>query len=115
MAIEFILNGENLPYKAVLQDIADMLNVKRPSIKVSPFIREVAWRVVWLASKITGKTPFINKQTARSSARSFFYKNEKSLSVGSFSYTPIKQTIAETGEQFLQAARENYRPEILPF
>ena len=111
----YILNGENLSFKKVLFEIANTLNVRKPFIEVTPLIREVAWRVSWLLSKITGKAPFITKQTARYSARSFFYENDKSLTAFPFTYTPIQQTIKESGEQFLICAENDLSPAILPF
>ena len=111
----FIVNGENLPFKTVLFDIAEVLGVKKPSVEVNPFIREAAWRATWFLSKLTGKQPFITKQTARASARTFFYDNQKSLKeFPGFSYTPIQQTIAETGQQFLDSAATGFRPAVLP-
>ncbi len=97
----YILSGENLPFKWVFDEIAKALGVRAPYIAVNPFIRETAWRATWLLSKITGKAPFITKETARSSARTFFYDNQKSLAAFPFTYTPIRQTIQETGAQFL--------------
>ena len=111
----FILNGENLPFKEVLFEMANSMKAKTPYIEVNPFIREAAWRASWMFSKLTGKTPFITKQTARTSARSFFYENEKSLSAFPFSYTPIRQTIHETGKQFLDSIENDFRPAVLPF
>ena len=110
----FILNGENLPFKSVLFEIASVLGVKKPSIKVTPFIREVAWRLAWLGAKLIGQAPFVTKQTARASSRTFYYKNEKSLTVFPFSYTPIKQTIKESGAQFLQSVQDGFQPRVLP-
>ncbi|MCB0519295.1 MAG: NAD-dependent epimerase/dehydratase family protein [Lewinellaceae bacterium] len=112
----FILNGENLSFKKVLYDIAQTLQVKAPGTEVSPFIREVAWRATWLLSKLTGKPPFITKQTARASARTFIYDNQKSLrAFPSFTYTPIQRTIEETGRQFLENAQKGFQPAMLPF
>lgn len=114
-AERFILNGENLPFRTVFNEMAKTLNVKPPSIEVTPFIREVAWSGAWLLSKFTGKKPFITKQTARSSARTFFYENEKSLAAfPDFHYTPILETIEETGRQFLENV-EGLRPVVLEF
>ncbi len=111
----FILNGENISFKEILFEIAKSLNVKKPYIEVNPFIREAAWRASWLYSKLSGNAPFITKQTARYSARRFFYENDKSLSAFPFVYTPIHQTIHETGKQFLDNLENNFRPAILPF
>ncbi|HHM21601.1 MAG TPA: NAD-dependent epimerase/dehydratase family protein [Bacteroidetes bacterium] len=111
----FIVSAENLPFQTVLFEIADALGVKRPGVKVGPLLREVAWRVAWLASKASGERPFITKQTARSSARVFYYQNKKSLEVFPFSYTPVKTTIADTARQFREAVREGFSPKVLPF
>jgi dihydroflavonol-4-reductase len=98
----FLLNGENLPYKILFEHIADVLGKKHATIRVTPFLREVAWRVEWLKSKITGISPLITKETAQTSGTTFYFNNEKSLkSFPTFHYTPIEQTINETGEQFL--------------
>lgn len=114
-AERFIVNGENLPFRTVFHEIAKTLNVKPPSVEVTPFLRELAWRGAWLMSKFTGKKPFITKQTARSSARTFFYENEKGLAAfPDFRYTSIRQTVKETGKQFLENVEE-LRPAILPF
>ncbi len=111
----YILNGENLSFQTLFTEIANVLEVKPPAIKVTPFIRETAWRVAWLASKISGKPAFITKQTARSSSRSFQYDNTKSLSAFDFSYTPILQTIRETGAQFLESTKNDFEPAVLDF
>ncbi len=111
----YILNGDNLPFLTIFENIAKSLSVRIPFIKVSPLIREVAWRSSWLLSKFTGKPPFITKQTARYSARNYFYENGKSLEQFSFLYTPIEQTIKETGNQFLESVTKGLKPMILPF
>jgi nucleoside-diphosphate-sugar epimerase len=98
----YILSAENLPYRTVLDEIAKSLNVAPPGIEAGPLIRELAWRAAWVLSKFTGNPPLITRQTARASARTFHYDNAKSLGVfKDFSYTPIRQTIAETGREFL--------------
>lgn len=114
-AERYILSAENIPFKQLFNEIAAELGVKSPSIAVTPIIRETAWRVAWLASKITGKPALITKQTARSSARTFFYDNKKSLSAFPFSYTPISQTVKETGAQFLRCAKTGFKPDTLDF
>lgn len=110
----YILSGENLAFKQVFDEIADVLGVKPPSIAVSPLVRETAWRMAWLAGKFTGKIPFITKQTARSSAKTYFYDNRKSLAAFPFAYTPISQTIRETGAQFLRSTQNAFEPDVLP-
>jgi dihydroflavonol-4-reductase len=111
----FILNGENWTYKKMFEDIADALQKKRATIPVTPFIRQVAWRVEWLRSLVTKKRPLITKETAHTSATTFFFKNEKSLAAfPDFEYTPIAQTIAETAQQFLASQKADKQASILP-
>jgi nucleoside-diphosphate-sugar epimerase len=110
----YILSGENLSFRQVFHEIARALGVRPPSIAVTPLIREAAWRAAWLAGKFTGRAPFITKQTARSSARTYYYDNRKSLAAFPFSYTPISQTVQETGAQFLRSAQNGLEPDVLP-
>jgi nucleoside-diphosphate-sugar epimerase len=111
----YILNGENLSFKTLFDEIATTLLVRPPLLPVNPLIRETAWRLAWLASKISRKPAFITRQTARSSARTFFYNNAKSLQAFPFSYTPISKTIEETGKQFLESVSKGFKPAVLDF
>ncbi len=111
----YILSAEDLSFKQLFDKIANSVGARPPSIPVTPIVRETAWRVAWLVSKITGNPPFITKQTARSSARAFFYDRQKSLAAFPFQYTPIDKTVRETGERFLQCAKNNFEPDVLSF
>jgi nucleoside-diphosphate-sugar epimerase len=97
----YILNGENIDYPTFLTWIAESLNKPKPSIKVNIFLREFAWRSAYLISKITGKKPFLTKETAHSASNTFFYKNDKfQTTFPNFQFTPIQQTIEETAKQY---------------
>lgn len=112
----FILSSENLAYKNMFEKIAQVLNKKSASIRVTPILRELAWRIEWLKSRLTGKRSLITKETARASGTTFYYHNEKSLKAfPDFRYTPIAQTIHETGEAFLKSQSENRDAAFLPF
>jgi dihydroflavonol-4-reductase len=104
----YILNGENVDYPTFLNWIAESLNKLKPTIKVTIFLRELAWRVAWLIAKITGKKAFLTKETAHSSSNTFFYQNDKfKETFPDFSFTPIRQTISETAEQYKNSKAEN--------
>lgn len=97
----YILNGENIAYETFLGWIAESLKKNKPSIKVNKFIQEVAWRLAWLLAKITGKKPFLTKETAHSASNTFFYHNDKfSAAFPDFQFTPIRKTIEETAQQY---------------
>jgi dihydroflavonol-4-reductase len=112
----FLLNGGNLAYKTFFEQVAQVLGKKQAHIKVTPFLRELAWRFEWLKGKITGISPLITKETAHASATTFYFNNEKSLKTfPDFHYTPIQQTIKETGEQFLLSQKLGKKAAFLPF
>lgn len=110
----YILSGESLTYQTIMNEIAIHLNKKPPTIQINPLLQQIAWRVEWLRSRILGSRPFITKETAGHSLRSFFYQNDKSRADFNFEYTPIRQTIAETSLQFKEAAEKGFESKTLP-
>lgn len=111
----FILNAQNVSYRVLFEMIARALSVKPPSIKVTPLLAEVAWRVEWLKEKLLGLEPVVTKESARSSVSGFYYDNTQSLSVSGFQYRPLEQTIRETAQQYLEAKNEGLMAKVLPF
>ncbi len=113
LAQRFIANGENLKYETILAEIAKGLGKTPPSMKATPFLSAIAWRLAWLKSKITGKKPLLTRATAKLAGSTYFYDNKASLESFDFKYTPIQQTIQETAEQFLLAKKENLAAKFL--
>lgn len=111
----FILNAQNTPFRDLFFMAADAIGAKRPFIKVTPLLAEVAWRVEWLKEKITGAEPVVTKESATASVSSYYYANAKSLTVPGFSYRPLEQTLRETGAQFAEAAKNGFAARVLPF
>ena len=48
----FITVAENITFKKIIFDIAENLNVKKPTIEATPCYLNAAWRLDWLVSKI---------------------------------------------------------------
>lgn len=110
----YILNAQNTPFRDLFFMVADAIGAKRPFIKVTPLLAEVAWRVEWLKEKITGAEPVVTKESAQSSVSSYDYTNEKSLTVPGFTYRPLEQTVRETAEQFVDASKNGFGARVLP-
>lgn len=90
----FIVCGENASYKKVFYQIATTFGVKPPHKKVTPLLAEVVWRAAAIKSAVTGKAPFITKETARTAQAKVVYNNNKLLkALPNFKYTPLEQTI----------------------
>jgi dihydroflavonol-4-reductase len=96
----YVLNAENITYKAFFGKIAQSIDKKPPFIPVSKFLAETAWRVEWLKEKILGTTPMVTRESARTSITSFTYSNEKSKTVFGFEYLPLDETIEDIGKEF---------------
>jgi nucleoside-diphosphate-sugar epimerase len=97
----FIINGENLKYKQLFDWISDGFNVKKPTILVTPFLKEIAWRVEWLKSLITGKSALITKETADFAMRDSYYSTSKIEDSIAYKFTPIKKSIKKYCVWFL--------------
>ncbi|MCG8330406.1 MAG: NAD-dependent epimerase/dehydratase family protein [Chitinophagales bacterium] len=113
-AERFILHSEHFSYHKLLSTISKYLNKKPPTIKVSPILKAIAWRLAWLQSKLSGKPPLLTKETANNSSRVFYYNNQKSVEALNFEYIPIENTIKETASQFLEAAANGFPAMMLP-
>jgi dihydroflavonol-4-reductase len=111
----YLLNSENLPYATFLNWIAEDLGRTKPDIKVTKFIQELAWRFAWLKSKLTGKKPFLTRETARNSSFQFYYKNDKFLNAfPDFQFIPMRETTRETAAQYQKSAEKGKRFDLLP-
>lgn len=62
----FLLIGENTTFKNMFSTIAEKLNKKTPSIKVSKILMGFAWRIASFWAWVTRKPSAITKETARS-------------------------------------------------
>jgi len=113
-AERFIINGVNWSYQEQMNLIAAALDKKAPSIKVTPLIQEIAWRGAWLEGKLLGKKPFITKETARMSAKRYYYDHQKSIEQLGVNYTPMQKTIEATCKQLKEAARQDFKAMALP-
>lgn len=109
----FIVSSENLPFQQVFQLMAKALNKPAPTIRVNVWLRELAWRLEWLRSRITGKRLTITKETARLSAKSQIFDNTKSIQAFDFQYRKIEDTIEEIGNCMKQSAENNWKPYFL--
>jgi len=92
----FILTSENLPFRNVFNLIADNLNKKRPSLRVTRLMGEMAWRLNMIYSIITGKPPLITKETARSGQKRIFFSSEKIRKQLDFEFIPVEQSVKDT-------------------
>lgn len=101
----FILNAGQLSYKDFFDQVAACMNKKSPSVKVPPALAEVIWRAERLRSVLTGARPLITKETARVSAKSHLFSNEKVKQAAGVEFKPLEETIAWTCSYLMAEAQ----------
>lgn len=97
----YLLVGEHLTFQTLFNLIADGLKVKKPTIKVKPWIAEIVWRIEAIRSLLTGKSPLVTKESARSAISTVHYSNDKVTKTFNFNFTPINEAVSETAKVFL--------------
>ena len=95
----FICNAGNIHYKALFEKIAERFSVKAPSIFLSGFLSEIFWRLAWIGTIFSKKTPLITKETARMAQQSYFYENDKIKKILSFNFRTLDDTLAWACEE----------------
>ena len=98
----FILNAGHMKYREVFDTIAENLNKPKPHIKVTPFLKEIAWRVEWLKSMITNKSPLVTKETARTAMKNKSFSNQKIVNALNYKFTPISESLSRYSKWFLE-------------
>lgn len=98
----FILSSEDWSYENLFKSIAKNLNVKGPTLYASPFLGEIAWRILSVISIFTRKQPLITKATAKNAKAIFRYDSSKIKDRIGFEFIPIEKSIASTCERFLE-------------
>lgn len=92
-AERFILSSTSLPYKEFLDKLADTLGKKKPRFRVSPRLTRLLWPFEAVRAWMTGKTPLITRETARSASGAYRYDGRKIETMLPFQYRNIDETI----------------------
>ncbi|NOR86030.1 MAG: hypothetical protein GQ527_00330 [Bacteroidales bacterium] len=100
MGERFIVNVEDLNYLELFNMIAKALKKPQPTVKVKPWMIEMAWRGATVKSWLTGKAPVMTKATARSSMQNHTYSSEKLVDEIGFKYTALQRGIQLTADCF---------------
>ena len=98
----FILVSENNSFKEVLSNIAECFSVTKPSIKATPLMTSIFWRLDWFLTKLTDKKPLMTKNSAKSSHNKEYYETDKIKNAIDFKFEPIDSVISEVCNDFLK-------------
>lgn len=97
----FILVSQNKCFKEIFDLIADNLGKNRPNKEVKRWQTEILWRISWLISFFTKKTPLLSKYSAKAAHNKSFYSSEKLVKSVDFTFTLIEKSINEIATDFL--------------
>ncbi len=97
----FIINGANLKYRDCFDRIAISLGKPKAKIRVTPFLKEIAWRIQALKYLLTGKKPLLTKETANSAMSTSTYSSAKIKEILNFKFTDIDLTINKYANWFI--------------
>ena len=92
----YILISENRSFKDVLFMIADGFGKKRPSVKITPFMTAIGWRLAKLVSLFTGKSAMLTKRSAHSLHSHVYYNAAKIEQQLDYTFESLEKTIADT-------------------
>jgi len=97
----FIVNGDNWPFKKLLETIADGFNRRRPHRQTTPLLAAIAWRMEKIKSFFSGHKPLLTKESARVAHSKTRFNNQKILTtLPGFQFTPLEQAIHGACEQY---------------
>lgn len=97
----FIVNGDNWPFKKLLETIADGFNRRRPHRQTTPLLAAIAWRMEKIKSFFSGHKPLLTKESARVAHSKTRFNNQKILNtLPGFQFTPLEQAISEACAQY---------------
>jgi nucleoside-diphosphate-sugar epimerase len=96
----FIINQGNYSYRHIFSLMAEGFGKKHPRIEVKPWMFEILWRMDKFRSLISGTSPLITRETARTSGKKYLYSNEKIRKALNFEFIPIAESIRDNCKWF---------------
>ena len=97
----FIVNGKNLKYRDCFDRIAIALGKPKATIKVTHFLKEIAWRIELVKSLFLNSKPLLTKETANNAMTKRAFSTSKIQNFIGFKFNNIDDTIKKYSEWFI--------------
>ncbi len=97
----YIINSENISYKQFFTWMAEPLKVRAPKYKADVFLSNIAWRLLWLKSLVTGRKSTITKETAETANQLYSYSNNKFVKETAFEFVTVRESLKKNAKLFL--------------
>ncbi len=109
----YVLNGANLKFKKLMDQMADHYNIPKPKKQISDWMIPISWRLFKVISFITRRPTVYAKHTVISTSKIWKYNARKSVEELGLTYIPIEQTLTESCEAYLESRANNLSYGIL--
>ncbi|MCY7358229.1 MAG: SDR family NAD(P)-dependent oxidoreductase [Rudanella sp.] len=96
----FILNAGTIPYKELLEQMAAVLHKRPPRTRMPPVLTHLLWPVEAVRAWLTGGTPLITRETARSASSLYAFDGQKITKTIDFQYRPLSETLTRSGRAY---------------
>lgn len=97
----YVVNGDNWPFRKLLDTMADSFGKKRPRKLITPGLLAIAWRMEKIKSFFTGHKPLLTRESARVAMSKTLFKNAKILeALPGFHFTPLEESIRKACEKY---------------
>jgi dihydroflavonol-4-reductase len=104
----FILTAENATFRHYFDLIHTALGKSKPRIKAGKFLSSFAWKAEKVRYFLTGATPLITKETARSAHRISRFSNSKILTVfPDYQFISLDESVKATARLYLKDLTRN--------
>lgn len=107
--------AENVKIKSVIDQICERLTVKVPTIKVNPRWIPFLGKLLTAVSTIFPSSSIITKATLLSTSQDWYWENKKSKKLLRFKYMPLKDSVDDMCDAYLQAKNEQKTYGLTPF
>ncbi|UYW01280.1 NAD-dependent epimerase/dehydratase family protein [Flavobacterium agricola] len=97
----FILVESSPSFQEILNNIAQAIHKKKPTIYATKFMTNIAWRADALVSLLTGKKRTLTKDAANASHSISTYNASKVKETLNYQFTPIKKYIQSIGTEYV--------------
>ncbi len=101
----FIINGENISYKEVMDDMAASFGKMKPVIRVGKTLSAIGWRAEAIRGMFTKTKPMITKETARNGLVMVRYSNEKIKKELGVEFIPVRKAVEDACKIYLAELR----------
>ncbi|MCZ4317534.1 NAD-dependent epimerase/dehydratase family protein [Aequorivita viscosa] len=97
---QFILVGENIPYKELLSKLAILFGTKPPTKKLSKRLMFFLSGMDWLSNKLFNTDRSITKSMVRAMFKTSNYDSSKIKNTLNFEFTPTEETLKRVAEAY---------------